>query len=131
MLVPAMAFSWWLASLPMKALPARAAAAAATTAPANAVDPSPDDPAGTPTTDDDDSSRPVEAVDERSLYRGLVTPEIARVARTFLDLPMGTERQEDVEGHRFIFVLERHYHPPGFVGAPTGWHKGVTVYEVR
>jgi hypothetical protein len=61
----------------------------------------------------------------------IVTPEIIRVARGFLDLPMGDERFVAIDGHRYVFVLERHYHPPGFVGAPNGWHKGVTVYELR
>jgi hypothetical protein len=46
-------------------------------------------------------------------------------------LPMGDERFVAIDGHRYVFVLERHYHPPGFVGAPNGWHKGVTVYELR
>ncbi len=68
---------------------------------------------------------------ERTVYRGLITQEIARAARSFLDLPMGAERAGDVEGRHFLFVLERHYHPPGFVGAPNGWHKGVTVYETH
>jgi hypothetical protein len=61
----------------------------------------------------------------------VVTPEIVRTARTFLDLPMGAERSATIDGRRYIFVLEHHYHPPGFVGGPHGWHKGVTVYGVR
>jgi hypothetical protein len=44
---------------------------------------------------------------------------------------MGAERVAEILGQRYIFVLERHYHPPGFVGAPSGWHKGVTAYELR
>jgi hypothetical protein len=60
-----------------------------------------------------------------------VTPEMVRLARSFLDLPMGTERYIDVEGRHCVFVVEPHYHPPGFVGGPQGWHKGVSVYEVR
>jgi hypothetical protein len=61
----------------------------------------------------------------------IVTPEIVRVAQTFLDLKLGEERYATVGGHHYVFVLETHYHPPGFVGAPTGYHKGVTVYELR
>ena len=66
----------------------------------------------------------------------LVTPEMIRVAQTFLDLPMGTERFATVGGRHYVFVLERHYHPPGFIGEdgrpkPTGYHKGVTMYELR
>lgn len=61
----------------------------------------------------------------------LVTPEIVGLAQGFLDLPMGAERYLTLDGKRCAFVLERHYHPPGYVGAPNGWHKGVTVYELR
>jgi hypothetical protein len=67
---------------------------------------------------------------ERVMLR-IVTPEIVRVAQTFLDLPMGTERFATIDGRRYVFVLEQHYHPPGFIGAPSGYHKGVTVYELR
>jgi hypothetical protein len=67
---------------------------------------------------------------ERTVVK-VVTPAIIRVAQSFLDLPMGDERFASIDGHRYVFVLERHYHPPGFVGAPNGWHKGVTVYELR
>jgi hypothetical protein len=59
------------------------------------------------------------------------TPAIVHVAQSFLDLPMGDERFVAIDGHRYVFVLERHYHPPGFIGAPNGWHKGVTAYELR
>jgi hypothetical protein len=61
----------------------------------------------------------------------LVTPELVRIAQTFLDLPLGAERFATVDGQRYVFVLEMHYHPPGYVGAPSGRHKGVTVYELR
>jgi hypothetical protein len=65
------------------------------------------------------------------VYPKLITPEMVRVAQTFLDLPMGSERYATVGGKRYVFVLEQHYHPPGFVGGPTGYHKGVTMYELR
>jgi hypothetical protein len=52
------------------------------------------------------------------------------MAQSFLDLPMGAERTATIDGHQYVFVLELHYHPPGFVGAPNGWHKGVTLYEL-
>jgi hypothetical protein len=61
----------------------------------------------------------------------LVTPEIVALAEGLLTLPMGTERFMTLDGRRLAFVLEQHYHPPGFVGGPNGWHKGVTVYEVK
>jgi hypothetical protein len=60
-----------------------------------------------------------------------VTPDMVRVAQRFINYPMGTEKFATVDGHRYVFVLERHYHPPGFVGAPTGYHKGVTMYELH
>jgi hypothetical protein len=150
MLVPAIAFSWWLASVPMGKAPTQppsiaaatvartqhlpaspgAASLAAQAGPAvsnDRLDPATDDPAATEPTAEDGA----EPTGERVLYRGLITPAIVRQAREYLDLPMGAERSADVEGHHFVFVLERHYHPPGFVGAPNGWHKGVTVYEQR
>jgi hypothetical protein len=43
---------------------------------------------------------------------------------------MGAEREVEVEGRRCLFVVERHFHPPGFTHGPQGWHKGVTVYEM-
>ena len=52
-------------------------------------------------------------------------------AESFIQLPMGSERYARVDGKRYVFVLEQHYHPPGYVGGPTGYHKGVTMYEVR
>ena len=61
----------------------------------------------------------------------MVTPAIVQAARTYLDLPMGAERAETIDGQRYVFVLEHHYHPPGFVGGPHGWHKGVTVYQLK
>ncbi len=61
----------------------------------------------------------------------LVTTEMVNAARDFLDYPLGTECVRQVGGRRYVFVLEWHYHPPGFEGGPTGWHKGVTVYELR
>jgi hypothetical protein len=148
MLVPAIAFSWWLASVPMGAPPPPPSIAAAPE-PAVARQHSPG--AASPRTQaapaaTDEKAEPATGAlgvaelpaegspdpsGERVLYRGVITPAIVRQAREYLDLPMGAERNADVEGHHFVFVLERHYHPPGFVGAPNGWHKGVTVYEER
>jgi len=61
----------------------------------------------------------------------LVTPAIVAAAQELLLLPMGYEEYRTVSGKRYVFVLEPHYHPPGFVGAPNGWHKGVTVYRIE
>ena len=124
-MVSAFAFAWWLVALPHGAPPV---------APGGAERPQPSQTqAQVPSLSAADAVG-TEAGDEfggpRSVLK-VVTPEIIRVARTFLSLPMGEERFVRIDGHRYVFVLERHYHPPGFVGAPNGWHKGVTVYEVR
>jgi hypothetical protein len=74
------------------------------------------------------------SLDDTSGQRVLVkvlTPEIVKVAQTFVNLKMYEERYATINGHHYVFTLQRHYHPPGFVGAPTGWHKGVTVFELR
>jgi hypothetical protein len=67
---------------------------------------------------------------KRVLVRSALTPEMVSTALALLDLPMGAERPLELDGRAYVFVLEPHYHPPGFVGAPTGWHKGVTIYEL-
>jgi len=109
MLVPTMAFAWWLVSFPARAM----------------------GPVAAPRED------AISTLDEselgptrRVLVRSALTPDMVHTAQTLLDLPMGTERTIALEGRRYVFVLEWHYHAPGFVGAPTGWHKGVTIYEV-
>jgi len=133
MLMPAIAFTWWLMSQPTESArlrsPRTTGAAVTLTAGSEAEsshEPSTDGAA--PLAGAMDSA---EIPGDRILYRGIITAEIARVARSFLDLPMGSERFADVDGQHFVFVLQRHYHPPGFVGAPSGWHKGVTVYALR
>ena len=160
MLVPAMAFAWWVVSMstPAARADARPAGGAERNRPAvvaqltqgNAeITPSAaapeDDRQGQPQ-DSEDPSSVADLIDpppsslETSAEPGskgrrvavkLVTPEIVRMAKNFLDLPMGAERSVDIDGKPYVFVLERHYHPPGFVGGPTGYHKGVTVYEFR
>jgi hypothetical protein len=137
MLVPAIAFGWWMVS--MSAHPPHPRASIQPTLDALAAGPSADPP-GTDTGPESEADDPVEEptddpygekpAGERVAVK-LVTPEIVRVARSFLDLPMGAERSVSLGGQTYVFVLERHYHPPGFVGAPNGWHKGVTVYEYR
>jgi hypothetical protein len=132
MLVPAIALSWWLASLPMKSYhPVPTAPPTADPALAELAEETPESDPAIPEEPTVGSPEAPDPNAERVLYRGMITPEIARVAATFLDLPMGAERAATVEGHRFVFVLQRHYHPPGFKGAPNGWHKGVTVFEAR
>jgi hypothetical protein len=67
----------------------------------------------------------------RTLIRSAIPVDVIAFAKTLVNLPMGSERVEAIDGQRYVFVLERHYHPPGFVGAPNGWHKGVTAYELH
>jgi hypothetical protein len=150
MLVPEIALSWWIMSIPMTSVSPPVhrprvvdidtvddkALESADTLAGHSTTGRSDEPTAPADDDSASESPPDDAADEsgppagaRTVYRGLITPEIVRAARSFLDLPMGAERESDVDGRRFVFVLERHYHPPGFVGAPTGWHKGVTVYE--
>ncbi|MGA7119663.1 MAG: hypothetical protein WBY94_06165 [Polyangiaceae bacterium] len=140
MLVPAMTFAWWLVSMSASAPPSRSHGmpiekAASTEAATEARDDAQD-------SDGEDEAAPAEQAEETEgessddttstrVHLKVVTPEIVRLAKSFLDLPMGSERSMSVDGRRYVFVLERHYHPPGFVGGPHGWHKGVTVYGVR
>ena len=148
MLVPAIAFSWWLASLSGAAgapftsrlaasstIGSRPASFSLSTAlePPTAIgDPRPAPPSPDAVWDaDGDDNDSLRRPRERAIYRGLITSAIARAARSYLDLPMGSERTAVVDGESFVFVLEPHYHPPGFVGAPNGWHKGVSVYVPR
>jgi len=75
---------------------------------------------------DDEALEPAERVKPK-----LVSPAMVAAAESFINLPMGSERYATVGGKRYVFVLEQHYHPPGYVGGPTGYHKGVTMYELR
>jgi len=65
----------------------------------------------------------------------LVNPAIVDACERWLKenyhSPIGTRQQVSVEGRPLVFILQWHYHPPGFVGGPTGKHKGVTVFEER
>jgi len=72
---------------------------------------------------------PVEG--ERTPIRSAIPLDVIAFAKTLVNLPMGAEQVEEIDGQRYVFVLERHFHPQGFVGAPSGWHKGVTAYELH
>jgi hypothetical protein len=124
MLVPAMAFAWCVVSLPMRTPPAtqgvHMARAGTTSSTSTPLAP--------------DNGRPREAPQgrsERTVLRGPIAPNVIAFARTLVNLPMGAEQVAEIDGQRYVFVLERHYHPPGFVGAPNGWHKGVTAYGLQ
>lgn len=151
MLVPALAFAWWLVSLPNHSLKDTSLLVTESMVPVpphldarrrSADEMASENTAATELTADHDAAgaigptqEPSDSLEERDFRRVLVrrtlTPTIVRAARSFLDLPMGAERTLPIDGQRYVFVLEWHYHPPGFVGGPTGWHKGVTVYELR
>jgi hypothetical protein len=121
MLGPAISLGLWLVSLPTPATEGSLAARSVSETQAVAQD---DAGSGEELFD------PFVGWGERVQLK-VVTPEIVRAAYKYVNLPMGAERVLTINGHRYVFVLEHHYHPPGFVGAPTGWHKGVTVYELR
>jgi hypothetical protein len=122
MMVPALAFAWWFAAVP--AVPVQDSAAATRSVqeiPGMDQAPSLDAPRGWHETGPTADRRKVK----------LVSPAMVSMAEKFIKLPMGSERYATVDGKHYVFVLERHYHPPGFLGAPNGWHKGVTMYEMR
>jgi len=129
MFVPAIAFAWWLVALPMKSLPAVAlqSSSRAASAPPRARPVQAKTPALHADADADDDT----PTTERIPLRGPIPTDVVHVAQTFLHLPLGAERRVRVDDTDYLFVLEWHYHPRGFVGAPTGWHKGVTVYLTR
>jgi hypothetical protein len=106
MLVAAMAFAWCVISAEksVPAIPAPQARAAVGSSP---------------------------AAGQRTPIRSAIPADVIAFAKTLMNLPMGAERVREIDGQRYVFVLERHYHPPGFVGAPVGWHKGVTAYELH
>jgi len=109
MLVPAMAFAWCVVSLPVRSPAATRTAHVTVRAPRESTDGAP----------------------ERTVVRGPIAPDVIAFAKTLVNLPMGAEQFAEIDGQHYVFVLERHYHPPGFVGAPSGWHKGVTAYELQ
>jgi hypothetical protein len=108
MTVPTIAFAWWFASMP--ALPPTSA-------------PAPDSQSA-------EADSGGERVKPKLVTPGIVAAAEAYLADAFHD-PVGSEKYVTVDGRDYVFVLEWHYHPQGYAGAPNGWHKGVTVYELR
>jgi hypothetical protein len=113
MMVPALAFAWCLSSMPAAVPP-------------------------TPAADRGPTATELAVQSDREAAKGrvklkLVNPSIVAASEAFLSThyhsPMGTEVTRVVDGRGLVFVLEWHYHPAGFEGAPSGWHKGVTVYH--
>lgn len=134
MLVPAMAFAWWLVSFPSASTAAVAAHEPTAAAAAHAqAAPGAQAPRASEARRDVQGS----AQDGRRVALKVVTPEIVNAAEHYLGVvmkqhaPIGTEQEITLDGRRYVLRLEWHYHPPGFVGAPNGWHHGITVYEVR
>ncbi len=114
----------WLAVVAVR--PADGSDRAPTARPAAVTVAAAANPAAAVRDDADARRRPLERVRPK-----WVTPAMVAAAQRFINLPMGSERYVVVDGKTYVCVLERHYHPPGFVGAPTGYHKGVTLYELR
>jgi hypothetical protein len=134
MLVPAMTFAWWLVSMssptPHMAAANDSSAEAASERQQQDQDTEDEASPAEPANPEDQADRRNETTGRRVTLK-VVTTEMVRLAKTFLDLPMGSERPVTIDGRRYVFVLEHHYHPPGFVGGPHGWHKGVTVYGLQ
>jgi hypothetical protein len=112
MLVPAIALAWCVLSLPPRSVDA--SETGPSVAQAHAARHAGDDGQG-----------------ERVMPRGPIPAEVIAFAKTLVNLPMGAEQFAEINGQKYVFVLERHFHPIGFVGAPNGWHKGVTAYELH
>lgn len=114
MMAAAIAFALWFSSTPTPPVAAELAANANTSAASHAA---------------------VTGVVHERVMLKLVTPAIVEASERWLHevyhSPIGTEQHMVVEGRNLVFILQWHYHPPGFVGAPTGKHRGVTVFEER
>jgi hypothetical protein len=140
MLIPAMAFAWCVVSLPRSPDPAAAIRVAHAAAVGSRSDQDPGAAEAQPVdadadADDDTDEHATEPADERpherTPIRGPLPLAVIAFAKTLVNLPMGAEQVAEIDGQRYVFVLERHYHPPGFVGAPVGWHKGVTAFALQ
>jgi hypothetical protein len=116
MLVVAMAFGWCVISAEAAQKAARDEAPSTVSATSAALQP---------------ASPPAPIEGQRTPIRSAIPADVIAFAKTLVNMPMGTEQVEEIDGQRYVFVLEHHYHPPGFVGAPSGWHKGVTAYELH
>jgi hypothetical protein len=120
MLVPAMAFAWCVISA--EAQKTQNAEHAAAVAAASAQKAAQVEAAAEPVTTTGEQRIPI---------RSAIPASVIAFAKTLVNLPMGAEQIAELEGKRYVFVLEHHFHPAGFVGAPNGWHKGVTAYELQ
>ncbi len=62
------------------------------------------------------------------LKKGELTLAVARHAARYLSRKMGSETVRVIDGRRYAFCVEEHYHSPESGLTPVGSHKGVTVY---
>ncbi len=63
--------------------------------------------------------------------KGQVPAGVTAKAKSLLGGDYGSETPFELDGKRYVARVEHHYHPPGYVGGPNGWHKGVSVYEQK
>ena len=68
------------------------------------------------------------SIEQEKKLHGKIDRAVINLALSQLTLPMGVGRYVSVNGQRYLFCLEPHYHAPGSGRTPYGWHKGVTVY---
>ena len=63
-----------------------------------------------------------------------LTPAIIEAAKGLLrelyPLDLGAESEVEIDGRRYVGVLERHYHPPESGLKPVGAHKGISMFRV-
>ena len=62
------------------------------------------------------------------LKKGELTLAVARHAARYHGKKMGSETVRVIDGRRYAFCVEEHYHSPESGLTPVGTHKGVTVY---
>ena len=60
-------------------------------------------------------------------YAG-INASVTSKAVGLLKRDFGYEEFATINGLDYFFRIEPHYHPAGYQGGPSGWHKGCTVY---
>jgi hypothetical protein len=59
---------------------------------------------------------------------------VLSTARSFIDknvkanTPIGHQEFSTINGKKYLFIVEPHYHEPGGKTKPWGWHHGATVF---
>jgi len=54
---------------------------------------------------------------------------VHEIAKKLLGGDFGKTTPFEHNGIKYLARVEHHYHPPGYKKGPTGWHKGVSVYQ--